>query len=59
MKKTKITSIICQNDNQLENTQVILDVREYIEAMYGNYGSETYLTPSSLLLNHKTKAQVQ
>ena len=32
--------ITCQNDSQLENTQVILDVRESIEAM------ETHLTLS-------------
>ena len=35
--------ITCPNDSQLENTQVILDVRESIEAMET---METYLTPS-------------
>ena len=35
--------ITCQNDSQLENTQVILDVRESIEAMET---METHLTPS-------------
>ena len=35
--------ITCQNDSQLENTQVILDVRESIEAMET---METHFTPS-------------
>ena len=49
--------ITCQNDSQLENTQVILDVRESIEAMES---METHLTHLHyLLLNRKTKTQVQ
>ena len=43
----------CQNDSQLENTQVILHVRESIEAMET---IETYLTPSFLVTEPQGKS---
>ena len=45
--------ITCQNDSQFENTQVILDVRESIEAMETMV---TYLTPSSPVTEPQDKS---
>ena len=45
--------ITCQNNSQLENTQVILHVRESIEAMET---METYLTPSSPVTEPQEKS---
>ena len=53
MKNKGSNPITCQNDSQLENTQVILDVRESIEAMQT---METYLTPSSPVTEPQDKS---
>ena len=45
--------ITCQNDSQLENTQVLLDVRESIEAMET---MEIHLTPSLPVTERQDKS---